>query len=135
MRREGLDDRGGQFRRPDGLIVDLGSVVIDAERLTLQPVDARFTTDILRSFTAQITRYMVPKAGVGARIETGTPWSQPPVLHRPMAYEFGRPLSVIVFNMLHPSSASTVRPPGVLARRPSPMIDLYLKNAFSTRAC
>ena len=47
----------------------------------------------------------------------------------------GRPMSVIVFNMLHPSSASTVRPPGVLARRPSPMIDLYLRHAFSTLAC
>ena len=37
--------------------------------------------------------------------------------------------------MLHASSASTVRPPGVLARRASPMIDLYRKRAFSTRRC
>ena len=44
-------------------------------------------------------------------------------------------MSVIAFSMLHASSASTVRPPGVLARRLSPMIDLYLKIVFSTRAC
>ncbi len=63
------------------------------------------------------------------------PRSQPPVLHRPIVYESGRPMSVIAFSTLHATTASTVRPPGVLARRPSPMIDLYLKKAFSTRAC
>ena len=37
--------------------------------------------------------------------------------------------------MLHASSASVCRPASVRARRPSPMIDLYRKTAFSTRAC
>ena len=55
--------------------------------------------------------------------------------HRPMAYEFGRPMAVIVLSMLHAISVSAVRPPGVLTRRPSPIIDWYRKNAFSTRAC
>ena len=32
-------------------------------------------------------------------------------------------MSVIAFSILHASCASTVLPPGVLARRPSPMID------------
>ena len=44
-------------------------------------------------------------------------------------------MSVIAFSIWHASCASTVLPPGVLARRPSPMIDVYLKKAFSTRAC
>ena len=44
-------------------------------------------------------------------------------------------MSVIALSMLHASSASTARPSGVLARSLSPMIDLYLKNTFSTRAC
>ena len=57
------------------------------------------------------------------------------VPHQPMAYEFGRPMAVIVLSMLHASSVSAVRPPGVLARRPSPIIDVYRKHAFSTRAC
>ena len=43
-------------------------------------------------------------------------------------------MSVIAFSMLHASTTSVVRPPGVLARRPSPMIALYRKKAFSTRA-
>ena len=32
-----------------------------------------------------INYVMHPEKGVGARIETGMPRSQPPVLHRPMA--------------------------------------------------
>ena len=37
--------------------------------------------------------------------------------------------------MVHASSVSAVRPTGVLARRPSPIIDWSRNNAFSTRAC
>ena len=41
-------------------------------------------------------------------------------------------MAVIAFRMLHAMTASTARPPGVLARRPSPMIVLYRKKVFST---
>ena len=44
-------------------------------------------------------------------------------------------MSGIAFSLVPASCASTVLPPGVLARRPSPMIDVDLKKAFSTRAC
>ena len=75
---------------------------------------------------------LVPAArgGVVARIEIEPPRSQLPALHRPIAYESGQPMAVIAFSTLHATTASTVRPPGVLARRPSPMIDLYRKKAF-----
>ena len=56
-------------------------------------------------------------------------------VHRPMLYDVGRPGSVIRFNTLHASSTSASCPPGVRALRSSPMIDLYRKNVFSTRAC
>ena len=59
----------------------------------------------------------------------------PEALHLPISYDSGPPRSVIRFRMLHASSASALCPPGVRARRPVPMIDLYLKKAFSTRAC
>ncbi len=36
---------------------------------------------------------------------------------------------------MHASSVSVVRPTGILARRPSPIIDWSRNNAFSTRAC
>ena len=55
--------------------------------------------------------------------------------HRPMLYDCDLPSSVIRFKTLHASSASVCRPPRVRARMPPPMIDLYRKNAFSTRAC
>ena len=59
----------------------------------------------------------------------------PEAPHLPISHDSGPPRSVIRFRMLHASSASALCPPGVRARRPVPMIDLYLKKAFSTRAC
>ena len=59
----------------------------------------------------------------------------PEASHRPMAYESGRPMSVIAFRTWHARSVSASCPPGVRARRRFPMIDLYRKKAFSTRAC
>ncbi len=56
----------------------------------------------------------------------------PEAPHLPISYDSGPPRSVIRFRMLHASSASALCPPGVRARRPVPMIDLYLKKAFST---
>lgn len=54
--------------------------------------------------------------------------------HLPRWYDAGRPRSVSRFRISQPRTASLSCPAGLRARRPSPMIDLYLKNAFSTRA-
>ena len=43
--------------------------------------------------------------------------------------------SVIRFRTLHASTASRRCPDERRARRQSPTIDVYRKNAFSTRAC
>ena len=56
-------------------------------------------------------------------------------LHDPIANEAGRPSSVMRFKMLHASAASVSWAIGCRARSRSLMIDLYLKKAFSTRAC
>ena len=55
--------------------------------------------------------------------------------HGPMANEAGRPRSVIRFRMLHAITASASCALEWRARSRSPMIDLYLKKTFSTRAC
>ena len=47
----------------------------------------------------------------------------------------GLPSSVIRFKTLHARHVSTCRLWSLRARRPSPTIRLYRKNAFSTRAC
>ena len=53
----------------------------------------------------------------------------------PMRYETGLPSSVIRFRTLLASTASRRCPDVLRARRQSPTIDVYRKNAFSTRAC
>ena len=55
-------------------------------------------------------------------------------LHDPIANEAGRPTSVMRFRMLHAIAASVSWAMGCRARSRPPMIDLYLKKAFSTRA-
>ena len=58
----------------------------------------------------------------------------PEASHRPILYDSGRPSSVIWFRTLHATTDSATRPPRDRARSRSPIIDLYRKNAFSTRA-
>ena len=58
----------------------------------------------------------------------------PEASHRPILYDSGRPSSVIWFRTLHATADSATRPPRDRARSRSPIIDLYRKNAFSTRA-
>ena len=58
----------------------------------------------------------------------------PEASHRPILYDSGRPSSVIWFRTLHTTTDSATRPPRDRARSRSPIIDLYRKNAFSTRA-
>ncbi len=58
----------------------------------------------------------------------------PEASHRPILYDSGRPSSVIWFRTLPATTDSATRPPRDRARSRSPRIDLYRKNAFSTRA-
>ena len=58
----------------------------------------------------------------------------PEASHRPILYDSGRPSSVIWFRTLHATTDSATRPPRDRARSRSPRIDVYRKNAFSTRA-
>ena len=73
--------------------------------------------------------------GVGARMRAGLRASNRRARHLPMRYETGLPSSVIRFRTLHASTASRRCPDALRARRQSPTIDVYRKNAFSTRAC
>ena len=73
--------------------------------------------------------------GVGARMRAGLRASNRRARHLPMRYETGLPSSVIRCRTLHASTASRRCPDELRARRQSPTIDLYRKNAFSTRAC
>ena len=74
-------------------------------------------------------------SGVGARMRAGLRASNRRARHLPMRYETGLPSSVIRFRTLHASTASRRCPDELRARRQSPTIDLYRKNACSTRAC
>ena len=58
----------------------------------------------------------------------------PEASHRPILYDSGRPSSVIWFRTVHATTDSATRPPRDRARSRSPRIDVYRKNAFSTRA-
>ena len=58
----------------------------------------------------------------------------PEARHRPILYDSGRPSSGIWFRTLHATTDSATRPPRDRARSRSPRIDVYRKNAFSTRA-
>ena len=55
--------------------------------------------------------------------------------HRSIANDSGRPSSVIRLSTLHARTDSTACAARVRLRSRSPRIDLYRKNAFSTRAC
>ena len=59
----------------------------------------------------------------------------PVVGHRLIAYDAGLPKSLIRFSTLHARTASAPCPAELRARKPSPMLDLYRKKTFSTRAC
>ena len=80
-------------------------------------------------------RQLEQENGVGARMRAGLRASNRRARHLPMRHETGLPSSVIRFRTLHASTASRRCPDELRARRQSPTIDVYRKNAFSTRAC
>ena len=71
--------------------------------------------------------------GVVARIVTGPHDAHRQDSYLPMRYDAGRPRAVIRLRISQPRTTSLPCPAGLRARRPSPMMDLYRKNAFSTR--
>ena len=71
--------------------------------------------------------------GVVARIVTGPHDAHRQDPHRPMRYDTGRPRAVIRLRISQPRATSLPCPAELRARRPSPMMDLYRKNVFSTR--
>ena len=73
------------------------------------------------------------RRGVVARIVTGPHDAHRQDPHRPMRYDTGRPRAIIRLRISQPRTASLPCPAGLRARRPSPMMDLYRKNVFSTR--
>ena len=78
----------------------------------------------------------IPEAlarGVVARIVTGPHDTHRRDPHLPMRYDTGRPRAVIRLRISQPRTTSLPCLAGLRARRPSPMMDLYRKNTFSTR--
>ena len=73
------------------------------------------------------------KFGVVARIVIGPHDAHRQDPHWPMRYDTGRPSSVIRLRISQPRTTSLPCPAALRARRPSPMMDLYRKNVFSTR--
>ena len=73
--------------------------------------------------------------GVGASIEMKAGRHHSAANHASIAYDFGRPSSVMRLSMEQASWASTNWVSAPRDRIRSPTIDLNLKNAFSTRPC
>ena len=90
---------------------------------------ASIVTDRLQSYRAA----MKVIGGVVARIVTGPHDGHRQDPHLPMRYDTGRPRAVIRLRISQPRTTSLPCPAGLRARRPSPMMDLYRKNVFSTR--
>ena len=110
------------------LAADLGRMGLDTHRVSnkVSKITSRHLVPLDRAFPAHALVHE-------SELARNDPHPEAP--HLPISYDSGPPRSVIRFRMLHASSASALCPPGVRARRPVPMIDLYLKKAFSTRAC
>ena len=103
-----------------------------AERLF---ADHGFPATSMRDITQEAGVNLAAVNGVVARILPGPHALHRPARHKPRRYDAGLPSSVIRFRMLQARTASLPCPAGLRARRPLPMIDLYRKKAFSTRAC
>ena len=94
--------------------------------------DCRAPGDSVRGGSARRTRGRRAALVHDSKLTVNDP--NPEASHRPILYDSGRPSSVIWFRTLHATTDSATRPPRDRARSRSPRIDLYRKNAFSTRA-
>ena len=93
------------------------------------------STKQIQQIAASIRQFgfTAPVLGVVARIVTGPHDTHRRDPHLPMRYDTGRPRAVIQLRISQPRTTSLPCPAGLRARRPSPMMDLYRKNTFSTR--
>ena len=109
------------------LAADLGRMGLDTHRVSnkVSKITSRHLVPLDRAFPAHA---LVHEPGSSEFSSAGD-------CHGPMANEAGRPRSVIRFRMLHAITASASCAFECRARSRSPMIDLYLKKVFSTRAC
>ena len=127
------------------LAVDRAGVIV-AHALTAPTVDAAtIGIDLIETVDDEIARvtadaaydtvafYAAAEMGVVARIVTGPHDAHRQDSHRPMRYDTGRPRAVIRLRISQPRTTSLPCPAGLRARRPSPIMDLYRKNVFSTR--
>ena len=96
--------------------------------ISLAPPSARYLCFAEREEIALVHNSIEGRWCMKTELARNDPHPEAP--HLPISYDSGPPRSVIRFRMLHASSASALCPPGVRARRPVPMIDLYLKKAF-----
>ena len=110
-------------------------VVLGGRKVAIRRPRARRAGEEVPLPTARAFANADPLNGVGARMRAGLRASNRRARHLPMRYETGLPSSVIRFRTLHASTASRRCPDELRARRQSPTIDVYRKNACSTRAC
>ena len=109
------------------LAADLGRMGLDTHRVSnkVSKITSRHLVPLDRAFPAHALVH-------DSKLTVNDP--NPEASHRPILYDSGRPSSVIWFRTLHATTDSATRPPRDRARSRSPIIDLYRKNAFSTRA-
>ena len=109
------------------LAADLGRMGLDTHRVSnkVSKITSRHLVPLDRAFPAHALVH-------DSKLTVNDP--NPEASHRPILYDSGRPSSVIWFRTLHATTDSATRPPRDRARSRSPRIDLYRKNAFSTRA-
>ena len=120
-----------------GLLTNLQSRGLRTDRSLLVILDGAqaLHTAVTQTFgpAALVQRCQVHKRGVVARIVTGPHDAHRQGPHLPIRYDTGRPSSVIRLRISQPRTTSLPCPVGLRARRPSPMMDVYRKNVFSTR--
>ena len=109
------------------LAADLGRMGLVTHRVSnkVSKITSRHLVPLDRAFPAHALVH-------DSKLTVNDP--NPEASHRPILYDSGRPSSVIWFRTLHATTDSATRPPRDRARSRSPRIDLYRKNAFSTRA-
>ena len=109
------------------LAADLGRMGLDTHRVSnkVSKITSRHLVPLDRAFPAHALVH-------DSKLTVNDP--NPEASHRPLLYDSGRPSSVIWFRTLPATTDSATRPPRDRARSRSPRIDLYRKNACSTRA-
>ena len=133
------DTRCGQPRDPQrgeqraGLPAPAGGVVVDARATRCPAVPPKQMVGEAGFVQKHEVGDVPGRRGVVARILTGPHDANRQDSHLPMRYDTGRPRAVIRLRISQPRTTSLPCPAGFRARRPSPTMDLYRKNAFSTR--